>query len=87
MDEIHELAGSIQKGGFRWVEDGNTILRIIDLLAAQITSLPLPLVMRQEIIITSVKNLDDQYGWDAPRMSEAQEDAFYAMMVQWRITQ
>jgi len=31
--------------------------------------------------IAAVKAWDNEFGWDAPRMSEAQEDAFYEWLV------
>ena len=83
--EITELAEQINDNGFRWQEDGNTILQIIDLLDAPLQSLPMDLVERKDAVKGCLANLNDVHGWDAPRMSEAQENAFFSMMVEWRI--
>ena len=82
---IHELAEKIQQNGFRWVEDGPTlreIVREID-MAVKLTA-PL-LATRRELAYQALDILDTLYGWDAPRMDETQERAFYRAIVGWEI--
>ena len=91
---IHDLARKIKVGGFRWVEDGPTIREIIRevdafsaplLETAGLTTDKL-LAARRAAAYTALDLLDTLYGWDAARMDEAQERAFYRQIVQWELT-
>ena len=82
---IHDLAAKIQKNGFRWVEDGPTLREIVREIDAAV-KLQVPFsATRRELAYQALVILDTLYGWDAPRMDETQERAFYRAIVGWEI--
>jgi len=83
--QIKDLAASISKGGFRWVEDGPTIRKIVQYVDTNSKTFGLSLDVRRETAVKVLDVLDTLYGWDAPRMTDEQERAFYKYIVQMEI--
>ena len=79
---------------FSWSSAGPYLLEIVDIEYHRLRGI-IPGYMGdniQEPIIAAfirdtVFKLDDELGWDAPRMSEAVEDAFYSWIVDRRVKQ
>ena len=79
---------------FSWSSAGPYLLEIVDIEYHRLRGI-IPGFMGdniQEPIIAAfirdtVFKLDDELGWDAPRMSEAVEDAFYSWIVDRRVKQ
>lgn len=80
---IVDLATRIQVNGFRWVEDGPTLREIVQVVDA--TNKSQSLASRREIAYKALDLLDTFYSWDAPRMDETQERAFYLAIIGWEI--
>ena len=84
MENVHELARKIADGGFVWVEDGPTLLEIIDIVNVSFEGI-LDHEERKDICYKVLDFLDTTYEWDAPRMNEDTERCFYKWMVNYRI--
>ena len=84
MENVHELARKIADGGFGWVEDGPTLLEIIDIVNGSFEGI-LDHEERKDICYKVLDSLDTTYEWDAPRMNEETERGFYKWMVNYRI--
>lgn len=82
---IHDLAEKIQLNGFRWVEDGPTLREIVREVDREVKLRAPLLATRRELAYQILDILDTLYGWDAPRMDETQERAFYKAIVGWEI--
>ena len=86
--QIHDLAEKVPQGGFRWVEDGPTIRKIVQLVDDYVTpklgartDVQGIVALRREVVFHALDLLDQVYGWDAPRMTDEQERAFYRFIV------
>ena len=93
---IREIAASIT--GSSWSEDGPKILAITDKRFADIASFfkdrdfwfwddDNTTGIISAMIATEVKNIDDEFNWDFPRMSESTEDYMYTWLVSNRVKQ
>jgi len=85
MQRVQQLAAAMMDDGFDWRTDGPEILEIIDLLMSFYRGMiPVHLFTQataETLVLNQLVTLDDVFGWDAPNMTEATEDAMYAFMV------
>ena len=89
-----KAAASQVPAEFDWRVDGPKLMTIIDHLFfgfALIFGEPFMDQVSDETLAQAISDRlqqwDDDYGWDAPRMSEATEDRFYAWMAAQRVKQ
>ena len=82
--KIEEIAAEIAEGGFGWVEDGQKLLQIIDIVNSTFEDI-IDLTERREVVYNVIDGLDTKFGWDAPRMTDEVERSFYRQMINWRV--
>jgi len=82
--KIEEIAAEIAEGGFGWVEDGQKLLQIIDIVNSTFEDI-IDLPERREVVYNVIDGLDTKFGWDAPRMTDEVERSFYKQMINWRV--
>ena len=84
--EIRLIAANVMTNGFTWMDDGPKILQIIDLLWKQMheqwsrTIAEWTPLEKYQLILRTILQLDEAYGWDAPNMSESTEDSMLTWM-------
>ena len=84
VTKIEEIAAEIAEGGFGWVEDGQKLLQIIDIVNSTFEDI-IDLTERREVVYNVIDGLDTKFGWDAPRMTDEVERSFYRQMINWRV--
>lgn len=84
VKKIEEIAAEIAEGGFGWVEDGQKLLQIIDMVNSTFEDI-IDLSERREVVYNVIDGLDTKFGWDAPRMTDEVERSFYRQMINWRV--
>ena len=93
MEDPHSVASKVPTP-FNWSTAGPYLLEIVDIEYHRIREL-IPGYMGDNIqepiiaafILDTIKKLDDELGWDAPRMSEESEAWFYSWIVDRRVKQ
>lgn len=89
-EQATSIAMSVMKDGWQWsgvAADGNAVLKIIgleyeNLKQAIPTSIwKMPITEQVGAHIAAIlQRFDDEFGWDAPRMPEEQEDTIWTWM-------